>query len=137
MTSREKQSGRCYSGPVAPFIPLAIAFVLFLGLVSVSVVHSYETKDPFHKYCLAKAEYARLVMRSRGPEEQAKEEIAERIASLEERYRQPGTTLPHHSHVDMQRIVRDAYRINGGKYRRNDPTVFAGRELNACLEQGF
>lgn len=137
MISRKTQSGRCYSGPVAPFIPLAIAFVLFLVLVTGGVVHSYETDDPHHQYCLQKADYARAVMRNRGPESQAEEEIAERIASLEKSYRHPKSNMPHYGHVDMQRLVRDAYRINGGEYRRNDPTVFAGRELNRCLEQGF
>ena len=45
------------------------------------------------------------------------------------------------TYVDMQRIVRDAYRINSGKYRRPNTqealSKFVVDEMEYCIQSGF
>ena len=88
------------------------------------------------KYCRSKAQYAKELIQSRGSTGDRNKEVAAQLRMLREKY-EKSDGYPHHAYVDMQRIVRDAYRFQGDGYRRNDPEAFAAKEYYACLRQDF
>lgn len=113
-------------------LKLALIFSVAFNLLAYDVAPD----DKFGQYCLDKASYAQSIMKGRSEPGEHHEEMREILGELEEVWRET-ETYPVYAYVDMQSIVRRAYRINGGKYRQQDPELFANNIFSECLGQGF
>lgn len=126
--------------------PTILAILMVLGLAACA--YAVEPQDeatqereysPLEQRCIAKWNIASYVLHNR--DKYTEEEMLELLAQDWEDYKQ----IPHfkyHAYVDMQRLIRDAYRRSGKEYKvsnatKEDIKAFVDYEVQTCLWQGF
>ncbi len=131
MTYSKTQTGWAFSLPDSLF-RLTLLFSIAFNVLAYEVAPN----DKFGQYCLDKADYARSIVLGRSDPGEHHAEMREILSELEKVWREHDT-YPVHAYVDMQAVVRRAYRMSNGNYRLQDEEEFADKIFSECLGQGF
>lgn len=130
MSCKKTQSGW---GMILPGSLLSLMLLFSVAFNAFSYVLE---DDPLGQFCLNKSAYAKALVLGRSDPGEHQKEMQFYLDKIEEQWRE-NDNYPTYAYVDMQRLVRKAYRINGDQYRHVNPEIFADNEFVSCLGQGF
>ena len=109
-------------------------FIRLLLLASLS--HGAIAADKFQTYCESKGEFAQSTVEYRDREEDWHSGMNKLLSDLKKQY-ESSDQYPHHVYVDLQSVVRRAYRNHGNGFRVKDAKTFGMKIRLECLRQGF
>lgn len=131
MTCQNSQAGWAIRLP-GSLLKLALIFSVAFNAFAFSIAGD----DKLGQHCLNKASYAKALILGRTEPGNHKAEMRDQIDKLAKQAREY-ENYPRYAQVDMESIIRRAYRINGGEYRTTDPGAFSAQIFKECATQGF
>lgn len=142
--SKRRQTGRGFRALSDQIFWMGFTFLMVVNLIFNPALptrdaYAYEVAkdDQFGQYCLDKSQFAKATVEYRDhnlDDWRAAEKGS--LADLKKQYDE-SPALPHYVYVDLQSIVRRAFRNHGNGFRIKDPEAFAGKIFGECLGQGF
>ncbi len=129
--------------------PIFLFLIFWIVVFNAGRVHADESAerdfdptshvaDMLSDKCAMKASLFENVVKTRAPAGEHEEEMEFVLNMFVESWRSSESNLGHHEHVDMIRLVRDAYRTDAtGAYRVQDARDFGIEVYQYCVHNGF